>query len=64
MKSNEQTELRSKTETDSESSLTALGWRFGGRGIEQKRKTHERGQQCGDCWGGDVGGGRRDYRGR
>ena len=43
MESNEQTELTSKVETDSqiESRPTALGWGIAGGGIEQNRKkTH------------------------
>ena len=47
------TELTSKMETDSymESRMTAKqGGRWGGGGIAQKgKKTHGRGQQCGDC---------------
>ena len=53
---NEQTELTSKIERDSESRLTAL---VGGLGVEgnlqnQKlERTHGQGQQCGDCgWQG------------
>ena len=35
-----------------ENRLTALGWGLGGGGIEQKgKRTHGRGQQCGDCRG-------------
>ena len=62
MESNEQTELTSKTDTDSqmESRMTASGGqgRAGGGGTEQKGKgTHGHGQQCGDCCsGGSVRG--------
>ena len=41
-----------------ESMLTATsGGRFGGGGIKQEgKRTHGRGQECGDCW-------RRGYKG-
>ena len=54
MESNEQAEITSKIETDSqiEGRLTALeGIGLEGCGTEQKRKrTHGHRQQCGDCW--------------
>ena len=53
---NKQTELTSKIETDSQinSRLTALGrevrgWR------DWAKRTHEHGQQCGDCRAGGGG---------
>ena len=49
------------------SRLTALGVGSAGaagkvEGLSKKEKTHGEGQQCGDCWGFGVGGGRREYR--
>ena len=32
-------------------------------GLRKKKKTHGCGQQCGDCWGEGMGGGRGRYRG-
>ena len=54
VESNEQTELTSKIETDSqiESRPTAKGGGLRGGGIEQKgKRAHGHGQQCGNCWG-------------
>ena len=59
MESNEQTELTSKIEKDSsiETRMTALGRGLGSGRIEQEgKRTHGRGQECGDCW-------RRGYKG-
>ena len=59
MESNEETELTSKTETDSERRLTALrGAGLAGGGMEQKaRRTRGHGQQCSDWgWGGSMRG--------
>ena len=57
MESNEQTELTSKIETDSDrEQMTAMGWgRLGGRGIKQKgKRTHGHGQQHGDYRGDGI----------
>ena len=56
-----QTELTRKMGTDSfiESRMTASGVELGlgGGGIEQKgKRTHGRGQRCGDCWGKEYKG--------
>ena len=60
VESNEQTELTSKTETDSEveSRWQRVGGGAGaveGGGMEQKgKRTHGHGQQCGDFWGAGL----------
>ena len=51
MESNEQTELTSKTETDTDTGQTKSSEAGGGR-VEQKRRKRTHGQQCGDCGGG------------
>ena len=56
MESNEQTELTSKIETDSEmeSRMTAMRGGLEGGGMEQKgKRTHGHRRQCGDRWGMD-----------
>ena len=56
MESNEQAELTSKPDTDSESRMTAKGGEpVGGGGIEQKgKRTHGHGEQCGGFLGKDI----------
>ena len=62
MESNEQIELTSKIETDSqiESRMTAMGMGLEGGEIQQKgKRTNGHGQQCGDSGAG----GREKYKG-
>ena len=58
VESNEQTELRSKIETDSYMDSRWQPWRGVRRWRDQAKKeerTHGRGEPCGDCEGGEGG---------